>query len=70
MVCFQDFTYWARPWSGPLGPVGRGHCLALRGDGKWDSFRCPNKFPYLCEKGNVLMIQQNFKTFYFIQELH
>merc|ERR1712012_67689 len=46
----EKFTYWARPWNGPLGPIGRGHCLALRGDGKWDSFRCPNKFPYLCEK--------------------
>ena len=47
----QEFSYWARPGRGATGPVGRGHCLALRGDGKWDSFRCPNRFPYLCEKG-------------------
>ena len=24
--------------------------MALRRDAKWDSFRCPNKFPYLCER--------------------
>ena len=26
--------------------------IICRGDGKWDGYRCPNKFPYLCEKGH------------------
>ena len=80
---FQGYSHWARRYSGALGPLGRGHCMALRsakfsvllyhiphifllsycfpihpishcrGDGKWDGYRCPNKFPYLCEKGNT-----------------
>jgi len=53
----EEFSYWARPGRGETGPVGRGHCLALRGDGKWDSFRCPNRFPYLCEKGAAIIEQ-------------
>ena len=51
---FQFYQKWSRPapaWRrSVLGPVGRGNCMALRRDGKWDSFRCPNKFPYLCER--------------------
>ena len=28
--------------------------MALRGDGRWGSFRCPNKFPYLCERASAV----------------
>ena len=51
----ESYQHWApHPWRpGTLGPVGRGHCMALRGDGRWASFRCPNRFPYLCERDSA-----------------
>ena len=52
MFYSQSYQHWARPpyRRQALGPVGRGHCMALRGDGQWDGYRCPNRFPYLCER--------------------
>ena len=28
----QGYNHWARRYSGALGPLGRGHCMALRSD--------------------------------------
>ena len=60
-VHLQAYQHWARPpWrAGVLGPVGRGHCMALRRDARWDSFRCPNKFPYLCERSKYTFVKIN-----------
>ena len=29
---FQGYSHWARRYSGALGPLGRGHCMALRSE--------------------------------------
>ena len=69
-IIFQAYQKWARPsglWQrNVLGPVGRGSCMALRRGGVWDSFRCPNKFPYLCERSKSLWVAVGSLILYFL----